>query len=529
MRGDLRVWRALERARRPAAGGGLAVANGYGISRRRVLGLLAAGAGAAALPDPGWARGRPRRVAIVGGGLAGLVALRRLRAAGVEAELYEARGAVGGRTRSVSGVFGPGQAFDEGGQLVNSDHGDVIALCRRLGLRLVDREAYGPSAEVQLARSGVLADEAALAEALRPLAARIAADSDRLDRGGAAVLAEIDALSVREYLDRTRLEPGDARDAVEAGIRTEYGSEPEDSTAVQLLFNLPTVNGRRLTRLPNSDERYVVDGGSERIAQGLHALLGRHVRLGRRLVRVAIEPEGVVLGFADGGEVRADRLIVALPASILREVEWAGPVPDPWRACMVEVGLGVHEKLVAGFTEAAWRPVIGFSGAIWAGNQGFAEAWDALSGAPQPGPGALAFLMSAGEVAAADGVATAVLGERFAAAARVAAPALGEPGALRRTAWSKDPLTKGSYVSFRPGQLTRFGGLLSVEGTRTAGFGPVTFAGEWVSDAWPGYMNGAAQTGRLAAKAVMAAAGPQRRLQEAAQASPAHLAWDTDV
>ena len=32
------------------------------------------------------------------------------------------------------------------------------------------------------------------------------------------------------------------------------------------------------------------------------------------------------------------------------------------------------------------------------------------------------------------------------------------------------------------------------------------FAGEWLSDAWPGYMNGAVQTGRIAAEAALAPA-----------------------
>ena len=38
-----------------------------------------------------------------------------------------------------------------------------------------------------------------------------------------------------------------------------------------------------------------------------------------------------------------------------------------------------------------------------------------------------------------------------------------------RTGWGKDPFTRGAYVNFEPGQLTKFGGLLWVEeddGTR---------------------------------------------------------------
>ena len=81
---------------------------------------------------------------------------------------------------------------------------------------------------------------------------------------------------------------------------------------------------------------------------------------------------------------------------------------------------------------------------------------------------------------------------------------------VRRTRWCDDPLTKGAYINYRPGQITRFGGLMTVEEeggeVRASGFGPVQFAGEWLSDAWPGYMNGAVQTGRLAAEAVLAPA-----------------------
>ena len=69
-------------------------------------------------------------------------------------------------------------------------------------------------------------------------------------------------------------------------------------------------------------------------------------------------------------------------------------------------------------------------------------------------------------------------------------------------------VARGAYVNVRPGQLTRFGGHLWVEeddgsASQQARSGPVLFAGEHLSDAWPGYMNGAAQTGRLAAQAII--------------------------
>ena len=36
-------------------------------------------------------------------------------------------------------------------------------------------------------------------------------------------------------------------------------------------------------------------------------------------------------------------------------------------------------------------------------------------------------------------------------------------GYAARTGWGADPFTRGAYVNFKPGQLTKFGGLLWVE------------------------------------------------------------------
>jgi monoamine oxidase len=76
------------------------------------------------------------------------------------------------------------------------------------------------------------------------------------------------------------------------------------------------------------------------------------------------------------------------------------------------------------------------------------------------------------------------------------------------THWGREPFTCGAYINFRPGQFIRFGGLTWLEQNgkpaRIARSGPVLFAGEHLSDAWPGYMNGALQTGRLAASTICA-------------------------
>jgi len=509
MRGGNGIWRALERARAmnlEARGAPRAEAGAGDVSRRRVLAAIAGGVGLAALPRwPAYAQTR-RDIIIVGGGLAGLSALDHLRNRNVEATLYEARGAVGGRTRSVRGVFADDFAFDEGAQLVNTDHADLLGMISRYRIRMVDRQGFGAAHEVQIGGNGAVVPEARLATQLRGIAARITVDSDRMD-ADPNVAREIDQLSVTAYLDRHGLARGDARDSLEAAIRTEYGIEPEQASALELLFNLPTVDGRRVSRISLSDERYLIAGGTDQVAKALGNEHARDIRLNKRLAALDIRDNSVRLTFADGDTETAGRVVLALPVSMLKELRISGDLPSLWRAMIDEVKMGRNEKLIVGYDNPAWRRTLGFGGALWA-RHGFSAAWDAVSLAPAPGPGALCYFLGGGEVGAAAPVETAELARRFHAVARRALPGLPAPnGRVRRTRWADDPLTKGSYVSFAPGQLTRFASLFAVEEegrVQVPQAGPLLFAGEWVSDAFPGYMTGALQTGRIAAQAIIA-------------------------
>jgi monoamine oxidase len=123
------LWRSMQLARRANlvdSGQSPPRAGVEGETRRSVLKALA-GLGAAAVAPPAMARSA-ERVAIIGGGIAGLTALHYLTQAGVDAHLYEARKRLGGRIHTVETQ---GVTFERGGQLVNTDHADMHALVRR--------------------------------------------------------------------------------------------------------------------------------------------------------------------------------------------------------------------------------------------------------------------------------------------------------------------------------------------------------------------------------------------------------------
>jgi monoamine oxidase len=452
-----------------------------------------------------------REVAIVGGGIAGLTALRTLATAGVSTRLYEARRRLGGRIFTRTDFPIPGSWVEMGGQLVNSDHADMLALIKAFGLELIDGQALG--GVDQAVRDRQLVAQAGLADALGPIAAQIADDARRLDADWDGAGRELDALSVAAYLERHGNLLGDRAvlRLLEQTIRTEYGAEPDQASALELIWNLPIVDGEAYETLGNSDERYVVKGGSQRVTDALVEDHGARIETGHRLVALApAAGDRVTLRFASGNETTVDRVILALPASLLDTIDHGGLLTADWQAFAREVRLGANEKLNAVYNRKPWAATpMGIDGATWDLSDGapFSEVWECTGGQTAP-RGVLSWYFGGDQAAS---VADEGLRGRLEAAV---GSAMGDlAGAAHpyaaRTGWGKDPFTRGAYVNFGPGQLTKFGGLLWVEGddgtaSQQARSGPVYLVGEHLSDAWPGYMNGAAQTGRLAAQAILA-------------------------
>jgi monoamine oxidase len=108
-------------------------------SRRRFLANAGALAAAAALPR--WtpvAAATQARVVIVGAGLAGLSAAYTLAKSGVRATVYEGSPRLGGRCWTDRESFAGGQVAERGGELIDTTHEEIRALCAELSLPLDD-------------------------------------------------------------------------------------------------------------------------------------------------------------------------------------------------------------------------------------------------------------------------------------------------------------------------------------------------------------------------------------------------------
>jgi monoamine oxidase len=488
-------------------------------TRRRLIKTATLAGGSAAITGlsprllPAWGQSAPR-IAIIGAGMAGLNAAYQLKQVGLTATIYEARNRVGGRIFSVKGAVGQGLVTDLGGLFINSDHADILSLVKAFRLPLFNRiknaEQF-PFPEVGYYFDGRVIPEAEVAEQLRPLAAQIAADAKLLDENFDELAPRFDSISVADYLDTyaSKIPVPFIRELIENSIRTEYGVEPNHSAALELLANLPTVEGNEVEVLGGSDETFVVRGGSGRIVESMARALPGQIHLRKRLTRIQAYESGYQLRFADNTTVEAEYVIIAIPFTVLRTVDMRIDLPALLQRFIAEANLGINEKLVAGFKEKIWQQDTGFVNEAWT-DLGFSQVWDDPQRQRTSTDGALTFFFGGKQVKTVQSGNVDSQGERvlnqfdtFIPGAKIAANQQ-----FLRTAWASDPLTRGGYTTFKPGQYLEFSEFLYVESDNPAerqdvNVDRLVFAGEHLSDEFYGFMNGAAQTGRLAADVVL--------------------------
>ncbi|MDJ0707019.1 MAG: NAD(P)/FAD-dependent oxidoreductase [Leptolyngbyaceae cyanobacterium MO_188.B28] len=453
------------------------------------------------------------RIAVVGGGIAGLNAAYQLKKAGLKATVYEARPRLGGRILSVAGAIGEGLVTDLGGSFINTDHDDMLALVEEFDLELFNR--VEDAARFPLSPTGYYFDgrripEEEVATLLRPLAQQIAADAALLDQDYDKFAPIFDRISATQYLDThaDKIPQPFIRTLMESTIRTEYGGEPDESAALQFLFILPTVNGQAVDLLSYSDETFVVKGGGSQIIARLAAQLPGQIQTRMRLSKIQSRGTGFRLTFDGDRIVDADYVIMAIPFTVLRHVEIEVQLPGALKRFIHEVDLGSNEKLFAGFHQKAWRQEAGF---VKDANSdlGFSSAWDATQRQVDREDGSLMFFLGGNETEVVRRDNPKQVGRQFVNQLNRFTPGLSaaSTGKFMGTQWTQDPLTYGGYTNFKVGQLTEFADFVYIESDNPAErqdvqVGNLFFAGEHVSEDY-GFMNSGAQTGRLAAAGIV--------------------------
>ncbi len=479
-------------------------------SRRQFLKTAAGAVAVASTPDlfSVFAKdtsSRPK-TAIVGAGIAGLNCAYKLRKAGVPVEVFEASSRIGGRMFTAKNLLAPGLTTEMGGEFIDSGHEEMLALVKEFRLSMFDFKKPIPKIRNEaFFFDGRHLSEAQVIKAFIPLARQISADyaslgeevSYRVDGNG----KKLDNTSIAEYLDR--IEAGKwIRELLEVAYVTEYGLEADEQSSLNLIQMIGTDTSSGFKTFGESDERYTVKGGNERVVTELALRLDGVVSLRHRLTAIASQGAGYRLTFEDPSGKTIDRdfdsVVLTLPFTMLREVDIRLPLPEVKRRAIDELGYGTNAKVLAGFRNREWRKH-GYRGNTLT-DERFQLCWD--NGALQPSTSSGITFYSGGRlgIEAGKGTAQEAL-TRLLPGFERAYPGSTDRlnGNVSRMHWPTHPFTKASYAAYKPGQWTSIGG---AEGESV---GNLHFAGEHTSADFQGYMNGGAQSGADAAKAILAA------------------------
>ncbi len=445
-------------------------------------------------------------VAIVGAGIAGLTCAWRLRQAGIGVALYEAQERIGGRMFSLRDHFADGQVCELGGELIDSGHARMRSLAAELGLVLDDLAEDPTSAFGDIwFHGGRRYSEHDILRAFAPLAVAIQRDADTLPDeqityatpGGAEAL---DRETMTQWLDRNGAS-GWLRKLIEVAYTTEMGLECGEQSALNFLtFIDPGTDAFRI--FGESDERFHVRGGNDRVPHALAAKLDDAISTGSVLEALRQEASGTyVLSFRRGAasfERRARRVVLALPFSTLRDVRIEIELPPAKRRAITELRYGTNAKLMIGFNERVWRTRHASGGATYS-DLPLQTTWE--TSRMQAGNGGILTNFTGGRHGVEIGEGTPKQ-QADAAAQQLEAiwPGIATARGRAREArfhWPTHAWTKGSYACFAPGQWT------TIRGAIGEAVGNLHFAGEHCALDNQGFMEGGVETGEWAADAVL--------------------------
>lgn len=492
------------------------------VTRRAFVAGSAALAAAAALPRGARASNRDPRIAIVGGGIAGLNCALTLADRGIDATIYEASTRIGGRIFSNTDYWKNGQVTEWGGEFIDTGHQTIRRLARRFDLKLDDVLAAQPGGATDTYYlSGHYYSKA---QADTDFAAIAGVVDDDLNAAGYPTTFDsytpegklLDEMSVSQWID-LRVPGGRGSQLgamLDLAYAIEYGADSTDQSALNMLYLLgyqPAPD--ELAVFGESDERFHIRGGNDQLPRAIACDLGdNRFELGQRLVRIAQTPgQRYKLTFKSlGGEtsdVVADCVVLALPFSVLREIDYAHAGFDALKhQAIQELGLGRSGKTQLQFDSRLWntRGPWGLSNGSSYSDAGYQSSWEPTRG--QKGEGGVINFFSGGSVTEAmkSGRAFSTASNANARADAIDALARAEPvfpglsaqwnGKATQSLPHLSPLMRASYAYYRVGQYTAFGGH---EGVRQGG---VLFCGDHTSQDFQGFMEGAASEGQRAGR-----------------------------
>ncbi len=447
----------------------------------------------------------PRKVVVIGAGLAGLSAAFELSQAGHEVTVLEARARPGGRVFTIRGQFADGMYAEAGATNVFDVHQWTIKYARLLGVELDlvtppsgasvfhvkgKRIVIKPNTPVDWPFE-LRADERGQTRGqlwskyVAPVLKEIG-DPEAPDWPPSS-LKSLDDLNFAQFLRNRGASPG-AISILRLGLADQLG---EGADAVSALDLLREAMPRALEK-----QLYVIRGGSDTFPRAFAAKLADKIRYGCAVARIDQKDNGVSVVYLRGGNgetITGDYVICAIPFSVLDTIEFSPPISREKRRASTQLGNTSVVRVLMQTRKRFWLEE-GLSGGATT-DLPLMTAYD--KNFYQPGMRGMLEAYVAGERARK--LAAMDADERFKFTINQMSmihPAIGDhlEGGTS-ICWDNEEWSRGAYAWFRPGEMTT---MLPHIATPE---GRIHFAGDHTSPS-PGWMNGALQSGNRVAREV---------------------------
>lgn len=303
---------------------------------------------------------RQADVAIVGGGLSGLTAARRLTEHGHSVVVLEAAGRPGGRVRNLEVTADV--ITEAGGQWIGPLHTRLLSLLDDLGLATFKTHTAGRTIYLRRGKRRAyagtippmgplsLADFAQAQLQLERMARKVPAAAPWT----APKAARWDAITFGGWLD-AHCRTAEAREMFGLGFSLVFAESPHEISLLKVLHQIGTSGGFDfMMNTENGAQEMRVVGGTQRIADVIAEQLGDRVILDSPVTSIEQDDDGVTLR-TTGGDVRCQQVIVAMTPADAGRITFSPGLPTRRAKLQKAWRNGLERKVFAVYDGPFWR------------------------------------------------------------------------------------------------------------------------------------------------------------------------------